>query len=109
MTAEELKNGLVDVVFRALDRFGVPVVMLAVLLYFGREAAVAMHESFVKPIVKGHVEFLEATRETLHEIGEVQRKQADALEDLANGQRDILGAMRKETKAMVAAPAEGRR
>lgn len=95
MTAEEFKNGLVDVVFRALDRFGVPVVMLAALLYFGREAATAMHESFVKPIVKAHIEFLDATRETLGEIGDVQKKQADALEDLSVGQREILGVVRQ--------------
>mgnify|MGYP003338195892 FL=1 len=86
---------MVDLAFRALDRFGVAVVVLAVLLYFGREAAIALHTTLVKPVVESHIEFLDATRETLSEISHVQQKQAEALQDMAVGQKEILGAVRE--------------
>lgn len=76
--------------FRAIDRFGVPCVVLAAVLYFGREAAIALHDTLVKPVVKSHVEFLETTSETLSEMCEVQKQQARALEELADGQRNLL-------------------
>ena len=105
MTSDELKAGVGEFVFRALDRFGVAVVMLGVILYFGREAAVALHETLVKPVVKSHVEFLETTRETLTEICEVQKQQANALDELAAGQRSLLD--REPTyKTSVIVPAE---
>ena len=89
MTAEELKAGLVDTMFRIADRFGVPCVILAVLIWFGREAAITLHSTLIKPVVESHIEFLDATRETLTEIGHTQEKQADTLEEIARGQRDI--------------------
>lgn len=89
MTAEELKAGLVDTMFRIADRFGVPCVILAVLIWFGREAAITLHSTLIKPVVESHIEFLDATRETLTEIGHTQDKQAETLEEIARGQRDI--------------------
>jgi len=82
MTAEELKQGVLDTFLRIADRFGVPCVILAVILYFGREAAIALHDSVVEPVVKSHVEFLESTKETM-------AKQADTLQELAKGQQEI--------------------
>lgn len=82
MTSDELKQGVLDTFLRIADRFGVPCVMLAVLLYFGREAAIAIHGSIVEPVVKSHVEFLESTKETM-------AKQADTLQELAKGQQEI--------------------
>ena len=67
---------------RIADRFGVPCVVLAVVMYFGREAAIAIHSSVVEPVVKSHVEFLESTKETMHQ-------QAETLQELATGQREI--------------------
>lgn len=89
MTTEELKAGLVDTLLKIADRFGVPCVILAVVIWFGREAAVTIHMTLVKPVVESHIEFLDATRETLAEIGATQEKQADTLEEIARGQRDI--------------------
>jgi hypothetical protein len=82
MTAEELKQGTIDTLLRIADRFGVPCVILAVVLYFGREAAIALHDSVVEPVVQSHVEFLESTKETM-------AKQADTLQELAKGQQEI--------------------
>lgn len=89
MTAEELKAGLVDTLLKIADRFGVPCVILAVVIWFGREAAVALHTTLIQPVVESHIEFLDATRETLTEIGHTQDKQAETLEEIARGQRDI--------------------
>jgi hypothetical protein len=82
MTGEELKQGVLDTFLRIADRFGVPCVILAVILYFGREAAIALHDSVVEPVVQSHVEFLESTKETM-------AKQADTLQELAKGQQEI--------------------
>jgi hypothetical protein len=89
MTADELKQGVLDSMLRIAERFGVPVVLLAVVIWLGREAAITLHGSFVEPVVKSHVEFLETTSETLKEIGRTQERQAETLEELAHGQREI--------------------
>lgn len=89
MTAEELKAGAVDTLLRIADRFGVPCVILAVVMYFGREAAIAVHGTVVEPVVKSHVEFLDTTSETLKEIGQVQRQQATTLQELSHGQNEL--------------------
>lgn len=89
MTADEMKQGFLDAALRIAERFGVPVVLLAVLIWLGREAAITLHGTLVKPVVESHVEFLSATRETLTEIGRTQEKQATTLEELARGQRDL--------------------
>ena len=49
MTTDELKQGTIDTLLRIADRFGVPCVVLAVVMYFGREAAIAIHSSVVEP------------------------------------------------------------
>jgi hypothetical protein len=89
MTAEEIKQGLLDTFLRVADRFGVPCVILAIVMYFGREAAIAMHKTVMQPIVQGHLEFLDTTAETLKEIGQVQRQQATALQELSGGQKEL--------------------
>jgi hypothetical protein len=95
MTAEELKQGILDTFFRIADRFGVPVVILAVVLYFGREAAIALHHTVLEPVVKNHVQFLETTSETLHEIGKTQERQAETLQEIAAGQQQIKEVITK--------------
>lgn len=94
MTAEELKAGLVDTLLKIADRFGVPCVILAVVIWFGREAAVALHTTLIQPVVESHIEFLEATRETLSEIGATQEKQAQTLQEIASGQRQVQETLR---------------
>ena len=94
MTTDEIKAGFVDTLLKIADRFGVPCVILAVVIWFGREAAIALHASLIKPVVESHIEFLDTTRETLTEIGRTQEKQADTLEEMARGQRDISERLR---------------
>lgn len=89
MTADELKAGALDTLLRIAERFGVPVVLLAVVIWMGREAAITLHGTLVKPVVESHVQFLEQTSETLKEISSVQGQQAATLEELAHGQREL--------------------
>lgn len=89
MTADEMKQGFLDACLRIAERFGVPVVLLAVLIFLGREAAISLHGTLVKPVVESHIEFLETTSETLKEISSVQTQQAQTLDELAHGQREL--------------------
>lgn len=89
MTTDELKAGVLDTLLRTAERFGVPVVLLAVVIWMGREAAISLHGTLVKPVVESHVQFLEQTSETLKEISQVQGQQAATLEELAHGQREL--------------------
>jgi len=95
MTTEEIKQGVIDTFMRIADRFGVPCVILAVVLYFGREACQVLYNGAVEPVVKSHIEFLETTSETLHEIGSVQAQQAKTLQELAAGQGEIKASLSK--------------
>jgi len=89
MTTEELKQGTIDAALRIAERFGVPGVLLAVMIWLLREAAITLHGTLVKPVVESHVEFLETTRETLKEISSVQTQQAQTLDEIAHGQREL--------------------
>ena len=89
MTSDELKAGVLDTLLRTAERFGVPVVLWAVVIWMGREAAISLHGTLVKPVVESHVQFLEQTSETLREISQVQGQQAATLEELAHGQREL--------------------
>jgi hypothetical protein len=91
MTSDELRQGVLDTFLRIADRFGVPCVILAVVLYFGREAAIAIHRSVVEPVVQSHVEFLESTKQTMS-------KQADTLQELAKGQQEIQQVLARPVK-----------
>lgn len=104
MTGEELKQGVLDSLLRIAERFGVPVVLLAVLIWLGREAAITLHGSLVEPVVKSHVEFLETTSETLKEISTVQTQQAATLEELAHGQRELTDRVKTVTTRAVDTP-----
>jgi hypothetical protein len=104
MTSEELKQGVLDSLLRIAERFGVPVVLLGVLIWLGREAAITLHGSLVEPVVKSHVEFLETTSETLKEISSVQTQQAATLEELAHGQRELTDRVKTVTARAVEMP-----
>jgi hypothetical protein len=90
-------ESFVEAAFRVAERFGVPLVLLAVVLWFAREAAVTLHGTVVVPIVKSHTEFLDSTRETLDEIGKTQFKQAETLQAIAADQREIKQSVVKKT------------
>jgi hypothetical protein len=75
------------------DRFGVPCLILAAVLWMIRDAGLALHSTVLVPVVQSHTKFLDVTQETLKEIGKAQDKQADTLQELANGQRDLQHAV----------------
>jgi hypothetical protein len=90
-------ESFVEAAFRVAERFGVPLVLLAVVLWFARDAAVTLHSTVLVPIVKSHTEFLDSTRETLDEIGKTQFKQAETLQAIAADQHEIKQAVVKKT------------
>jgi hypothetical protein len=100
MTADELKQGILDSLLRVAERFGVPVVLLGVVIWLGREAAITLHGTLVEPMVEAHVQFLEATSETLKEISAAQGQQVETLEELAHGQREL----REQVKTVISRP-----
>lgn len=93
--SDESPSSIAEVALRVAERFGLPVVLLAVVLWLIRDAAVSLHGTVVIPIVKSHTEFLDATRETLNEIGMSQMQQARTMQELAAGQREIQQAVTK--------------
>jgi hypothetical protein len=90
----------VEAGFRVAERFGVPVLLLAVMVWFLRDAAITLHGTVLVPIVKSHTEFLDATRDTLDEIGKTQFKQAETLQAIAQDQHEIKAAVVKKTGAL---------
>ena len=89
---------MVDRMIKVGERFGVPVMLLVVFLFFAREACVSIHSTLLVPIVKSHVEFLESTSETLHEIDQTQQQQATILGEISLGQRAIQSALLHDPK-----------
>lgn len=94
MTSDDLKQGLIDTLLRVADRFGVPCVILGVIIWFGREASIALHQTLIKPVVESHIEFLDTTSKTLAEIGATQERQVETLEEIAHGQKDMREELR---------------
>jgi len=90
---EETRQTIVDTALRVGERFGVPVLILGVLLWFVYGAAGTIQRTVVEPVVAGHVEFLRSTSKTLEEIGTVQQQQADTLQEIAAGQRELQHAI----------------
>lgn len=78
MTHEEIKSTAISIA----ERFGVPCVILAAFIWMTREAAVSLHKTVVVPIVESHTEFLDKMCQT-------QERQAETLEELAEGQNEI--------------------
>ena len=97
--SDQAPLSFVEAGFRVAERFGVPLVLLAILVWFLRDAAVTLHGTVVLPIVKSHTEFLDSTRETLDEIGKTQFKQAETLQAIAQDQHEIRNAVVKKTGA----------
>ena len=89
---------MVDRMIKVGERFGVPVALLAVLLWFLHSACVSIHSTLLVPIVKSHCDFLESTSETLHEIDQTQAQQALILGEISIGQRAIQQALSGDPK-----------
>lgn len=86
-------SDLIDVAIRIAREFGFPVVMLAIIMWCGREAAMALHETVLVPVVESHTLFLRTTSETLQTLSQAQVRQAETLEELAAGQSEIERAI----------------
>lgn len=85
----ENADGFFEFVFRAAKEFGLPVILLGVMIYLFREAASTVHKTLLVPMVESHAKFLDTTQHTLREISATQSRQADTLEELADVQREI--------------------
>ena len=89
---------MVDRMIKVGERFGVPVALLAVLLWFLHSACVSIHSTLLVPIVKSHCDFLESTSETLHEIDQTQQQATAILSEISMGQRAIQQALSGDPK-----------
>lgn len=97
---DELKPASVyEFLISIADRFGVPVLLLAAVLWMLRDAGLALHQTVLVPVVASHTKFLEATQEALTEIGRTQEVQARTMQELAIGQREIQAAIRREQES----------
>jgi len=95
---DETKQTIIDVSLRVAERFGVPVVILAAVLWMAREAATSVHSTVIVPMIESHAQFLESTSQTLHELGKTQDQQAETLREIAVGQRDIHNELMRQKK-----------
>lgn len=86
---ERAPQTMTETAIRAAERFGVPVVLLVILLWMIREAASSLNGTVVIPIVKSHTEFLDTTRETLTQISKTQERQAETMEEISENQREL--------------------
>ena len=89
---------MVDRMIKVGERFGVPIMLLVVFLFFAREACVSIHSTLLVPIVKSHVEFLQSTSQTLHEIQNTEATQATILGEMSISQRAIQSALLHDPK-----------
>ena len=90
------ERSTLDVALRVGERLGVPLLILAAVLYMAREAGVAIYSTAVVPIVEAHGKFLDMTSRNLEEIGTTQRQQAETLQEIAVGQKEIATIMQSQ-------------
>lgn len=86
---DESKAALADSLLKVGTQLGVPVLILAAFLWMAREAGFAMYSGAVIPIVEAHTRFLESTESTLKEIGTTQKQQAETMQEIVVGQREL--------------------
>jgi hypothetical protein len=84
---------MLEFAFRAAKEFGLPCVLLGVVIYLFREAAITVHGTVLVPVVESHTRFIESTQETLREISTTQERQAETLREIAIGQHEIQQAV----------------
>ena len=96
MTAET--KSTLDTVLRIGERLGVPLLILAAILWMAREAGMAIYGGAVVPVVKAHTTFLESTQETLRGIETTQSRQAETMEEIVSGQREITAIIKEERR-----------
>jgi hypothetical protein len=96
MTAET--KSTLDTVLRIGERLGVPLLILAAILWMAREAGMAIYGGAVVPVVKAHTTFLESTQETLKGIETTQSRQAETMEEIVTGQREITAIIKEAAR-----------
>ena len=84
-----------ETMLRIAERFGVPVVLLAVLLFFGREAVVGLHRTVVAPVVESHTQFVDAIVEQTRAQTGAMEQQAKAFCDLSESHEEQLAILRR--------------
>ena len=82
-------SGKLETALRIGERLGVPVLVLVFLLIMLREAGTAIYTGAVQPLVKAHAAFLDRTTETLQGIETTQQRQAETMQEIVVGQREI--------------------
>ena len=78
-------DSVTETMLRIAERFGVPVVLLAIFIWFAREATIAVHNTIVEPVVKSHTQFVDT-------ICEQVKTQTDAMEEQAKAFRELSKA-----------------
>ncbi len=73
-----------------LNTIGIPAGVLAVILWMFWSASATLHDTVVVPWVQSHTEYVQATSETLRVLAETQGRQAETLQEIAAGQREII-------------------
>lgn len=73
-----------------LNVIGIPAGMLVFIFWMFWQAAASLHSTVVVPIVESHTEYLQQTSATLRSLGETQVRQAETLQEIAAGQREII-------------------
>lgn len=96
MSAEE--KSTLDTVLRIGERLGVPLLILVAILWMAREAGMAIYGGAVVPVVKAHTTFLESTQETLKGIETTQSRQAETMEEIVTGQREITAIIKEAAR-----------
>ena len=71
------------------ERFGVPVMLLCLFIFFTREACQSFHGTVLMPIVDAHVAFLKGTTETQAVQSKTLSKIQEILGDISHEQKDI--------------------
>lgn len=81
-----------DTAVRVAERFGVPVIILAALLYLAREVAIGLHSTVIQPVVASHQKFIDVICEQAERQSDAMAEQASAFDDLArtHGEQVIL-------------------
>lgn len=107
MSIESIGN----LILRFAERFGVPVVLLCLLLYMLREAAIGLHVSVVKPVVESHQQFLDVLCEESRKQSNAMSRQAEAFSDLVKAHeeqttllRQVVPTIASERRTAPAAP-----
>lgn len=71
------------------ERFGVPVMLLCLFIFFAREACQSFHSSVLMPVVDAHISFLKITTETQATQAKTLSQIQEILGDLSHDQKDI--------------------